>query len=49
MPIYLWQGQDRKGMIHKGELEAADQDAVHAQLRRMQIKPTKIKKKPKDR
>ncbi len=35
-------------MIHKGELEAADQDAVKAQLRRMQIKPTKIKKKPKD-
>ncbi len=48
MPIYLWQGQDRKGMIHKGELEAADQDAAQAQLRRMQIKPTKIKKKPKD-
>lgn len=48
MPIYLWQGQDRKGIIHKGELEAADQDAAQAQLRRMQIKPTKIKKKPKD-
>ncbi|MBW2318030.1 MAG: type II secretion system F family protein [Deltaproteobacteria bacterium] len=48
MPIYLWQGQDRKGAIQKGEIEATDETAVNAQLRRMRIKPTKIKKKPKD-
>ena len=48
MPVYLWQGQDKKGGSQKGELEAADEAAVRAQLRRMQIKPTKIKKKPKD-
>ena len=44
MPIYLWQGQDRKGAIQKGEIEATDETAVNAQLRRMRIKPTKIKK-----
>jgi len=48
MPIYVWQGQDRKGAIQKGETEAPGEAAVQAQLRRMQIKPTKIKKKPKD-
>ncbi|MBE9582483.1 MAG: type II secretion system F family protein [Proteobacteria bacterium] len=48
MPIYVWQGQDRKGAIQKGETEAPDEAAVQAQLRRMHIKPTKIKKKPKD-
>ncbi len=48
MPIYVWQGQDRKGAIQKGETSAPDEAAVQAQLRRMHIKPTKIKKKPKD-
>lgn len=48
MPIYLWQGQDRKGVPQKGELEAADEATVKAQLHRMRIKPSKIKKKPKD-
>lgn len=48
MAIYLWQGQDRKGATHKGELEAPDEAAVQSQLRRMKIKATKIKKKPKD-
>jgi type IV pilus assembly protein PilC len=48
MPVYLWQGQDRKGGSQKGELEAPDEAAVRVQLRRMQVKPSKIKKKPKD-
>ncbi len=48
MPIYLWQGRDRKGTIQKGKITATDETAVNAQLRRMRIKPTKIKKKPKD-
>ena len=48
MPIYLWQGQDRKGTVQKGEIEAPDERSVQLQLRRMQIRPTKIKKKPKD-
>ncbi|MDY6839119.1 MAG: type II secretion system F family protein [Thermodesulfobacteriota bacterium] len=48
MPIYLWRGEDRKGIIQKGEVEADDQKAAEAQVRRMNIRVTKIKKKPKD-
>jgi len=48
MPVYLWQGQDKKGAAQKGEVEARDEAAARIQLRRMQIKPTRIKKKPKD-
>ncbi|MBW1740829.1 MAG: type II secretion system F family protein [Deltaproteobacteria bacterium] len=48
MPVYLWKGKDRKGTVQKGEIEAPDESAVRMQLRRMQITPTKIKKKPKD-
>jgi len=48
MPVYLWQGQDRRGANQKGEIEAVDEAAVSLHLRRMQIKPAKIKKKPKD-
>jgi type IV pilus assembly protein PilC len=48
MPVYVWQGQDRRGGNQKGEIEAVDEAAVSLHLRRMQIKPAKIKKKPKD-
>lgn len=48
MAVYLWQGQDRKGVAQKGEIEAPDEAAVGMQLRRMHIRPTKIKAKPKD-
>ena len=48
MAVYLWKGEDRKGAIHKGEIEAPDESIVRAQLRRMHIRSTKIKKKPKD-
>lgn len=48
MPVYVWQGQDRRGANQKGEIQAVDEAAVSLQLRRMQIKPAKIKKKPKD-
>lgn len=48
MPIYQWKGEDRKGTAQSGEVEANNESAVRAQLHRMQIKATKIKKKPKD-
>ena len=48
MPVFIWQGEDRKGTAQKGEIEAPNESAVRAQLGRMQIKPTKIKTKPKD-
>jgi type IV pilus assembly protein PilC len=48
MPVFIWQGEDRKGTTKKGEMEAPNESAVRTQLARMQIKPTKIKAKPKD-
>ncbi|MBW1894687.1 MAG: type II secretion system F family protein [Deltaproteobacteria bacterium] len=48
MPIYLWEGKSRKNEIQKGEMEAATEEAVRTNLTRMQITPTKVKKKPKD-
>ena len=47
MPVYIWQGT-RRDQKQKGELEAADEAAVRAQLQRMGVTPTKIKPKPKD-
>jgi type IV pilus assembly protein PilC len=48
MPVYTWKGEDRSGAAQKGEIEAPHEHAVRAQLRRMQIKPTKVKSKSKD-
>jgi type IV pilus assembly protein PilC len=48
MPVFLWQGVNRKGEAQKGEIEAKDEAGVRLQLRRMHIKPDKIKQKPKD-
>ena len=48
MPVYLWQGKNRKNQVQKGEMEAPDEKAVRAQLTRLRISPTKIKTKPKD-
>ena len=47
MPVYLWEG-NRRGQKQNGEMDVADEAAVRAQLQRMGITPTKIKKKPKD-
>ena len=48
MPVFMWKGEDRTGATQKGEIEAPHEHAVRAQLRRMQIKPTRIKQKGKD-
>jgi type IV pilus assembly protein PilC len=48
MPVFLWKGVDRNGAAQKGEIEAQDEAGVRLQLRRMRIKPDKIKQKPKD-
>ena len=48
MPIYLWEGKNRKNEVRKGEMEASDENAVKANLFRQKITPTKVKKKPKD-
>lgn len=48
MPVYQWEGKNRKNELQKGEMEAASEDAVRNSLGRMKIVPVKIKKKPKD-
>ncbi|MDX9788644.1 MAG: type II secretion system F family protein [Desulfobacterales bacterium] len=48
MPVYLWVGKNRKNEVQKGEMEALSEDAVRANLTRMHVTPSKIKKKPKD-
>ncbi|MCP4622030.1 MAG: type II secretion system F family protein [bacterium] len=48
MPVYQWVGKNKMNEVKKGELEAASEDAVKAQLARQRISPTKIKPKPKD-
>jgi len=48
MPVYLWEGKDKKNEIQKGEMEAGNEDAVRANLNRLKINPSKIKEKPKD-
>ncbi|MBU4001101.1 MAG: type II secretion system F family protein [Proteobacteria bacterium] len=48
MPIYLWEGKDRKNQTQKGEMKAENEDTVRASLTRMKLVPVKIKAKPKD-
>jgi len=48
MPVYKWEGKNRKHEVQKGELEASNEEAVRAHLQRIRITPLKIKLKPKD-
>jgi len=48
MAVYIWEAKTGKGEKRDGELEAPDETTVRVQLRRLQLTPTKIKKKPKD-
>lgn len=46
LPVYTWEGKNKSGEVRRGEMEAADTEAVNARLRQMQITPTKVRKKP---
>ncbi|KAB2889110.1 MAG: type II secretion system F family protein [Desulfobulbaceae bacterium] len=48
MPVYIWKGKNSQGEKRKGEIEAPDQSAVLAQLKRLRIVDPVIKEKPKD-
>ncbi len=48
MPVYQWIGNNKKNETRKGEMEAANEAIVRSNLVRLRIRPTKIKKKPKD-
>jgi type IV pilus assembly protein PilC len=48
MSVYIWKGRTRQGSIKKGEIEAANEAAVMAQLRAQLILPVSVKEKAKD-
>jgi type IV pilus assembly protein PilC len=48
MPVFIWEGTTRKNEVKKGEMEAVDELAVRALLRRQGFKSIEVKKKPKD-
>jgi type IV pilus assembly protein PilC len=48
MSVYIWEGKNRNNIVQKGEMEASSQDVVRANLNKLRITPSKIKKKPKD-
>jgi type IV pilus assembly protein PilC len=48
MPHFLWKAKTRQGTVKKGEMEAANNEAVLAQLRAQMLQPVTVKKKAKD-
>lgn len=48
MPIYIWKGINIHGEKRKGQIEAVDEAGVRAHLKRLRIKETSIREKPKD-
>jgi type IV pilus assembly protein PilC len=48
MAVFIWEGKNKKNENQKGEIDAPDENAVRIHLKRLQITPVKIKKKPKD-
>ena len=43
MPKFAYEGRTAGGEVKKGKIEAADQNAARAQLRKMNINPTTLK------
>ena len=43
MPKFAYEGRTASGEVRKGKIEASDQNAARAQLRKMNINPTNIK------
>jgi type IV pilus assembly protein PilC len=48
MPIYSWEGKVARGLIKKGEMEAANEAAIRTHLRQQNITPTKVSLKGKE-
>ncbi len=48
MPIYIWKGVNSSGVKQKGKIEAPDQAAALAHVKRLRMKDPVIKEKPKD-
>ena len=48
MPTYVWKGRNQYGEKRKGEVEAPDQAAALAHVKRLRITDPVVKEKPKD-
>jgi type IV pilus assembly protein PilC len=48
MPVYIWEGKTPQGAVQKGENEAASEATLRQLLRQQNIRPQKIKQKPRD-
>jgi type IV pilus assembly protein PilC len=47
LPMFVWEGNDKRGIKMKGEQQAKNGNLLRAELRRMGITPTVVKPKPK--
>ena len=47
MPMFVWEGNDKRGVKMKGELQAKNANMLRAELRRQGITPTTVKPKGK--
>ena len=47
LPVFVWEGKDKRGVVLKGEMPAREINLVKAELRRMNIQPSVVKPKPK--
>jgi type IV pilus assembly protein PilC len=48
MTEYVWKGKNKRGIVQKGMIEAANEDIAKNQLAKRGVQSLKVKKKPKD-
>ncbi|MFP4349333.1 MAG: type II secretion system F family protein [Thermodesulfobacteriota bacterium] len=48
MTEYVWKGKNKRGIVQKGLIEAANEDIAKNQLAKRGVQSLKVKKKPKD-
>lgn len=48
MPVYIWKGKNSYGDKRKGKVEAHDEAAAQAYLKKIRITPSSLKEEPKD-
>ena len=47
MPVFVWEGKDKRGVTMKGEQQAKNANMIRAELRKQGITPGVVKPKPK--
>ena len=47
MPVFVWEGKDKRGVTMKGEQQAKNANMIRAELRKQGITPSVVKPKPK--